>query len=98
MKILLDEMYAGLRPFLLSNWLEVETVQLSLGPGADDESVIKYAQENDMVLVTGDCQMPRKSKKAGGKVILVSKEDLAMLVKTKLRALQTYLHYTRGEM
>ena len=91
-------MYAGLWSLLVSNWLDVETVQLAIRPGADDKTVIKYAKENDMILVTGDCQMPRKAKESGAKVVLISKEDLAGIVETKLRALDVYLNYKRGEM
>ena len=78
-------MYAGLWSLLVSSSWEVETVQLALWPGADDETVIKYAKENDLVLVTGDCHIPRKAKEIGAKVILITKEDLASLVEMKLR-------------
>ena len=90
-------MYAGLWSLLVNNWIEPETVQRSLWPGADDETVLNHAKDNGMILVTGDCQIPRKAKEIGAKVVLVTKEDLASLVETKLRALNVYLNYTKGE-
>lgn len=98
MKILLDAMFTGLKPLLNCRWLDVKTVQEVLGAGARDEAVIKYSKENDMIIVTEDVQIPKKAKEIGAKVVLISKEDLAMLIQTKLRALQIYLNYTRGEM
>ena len=88
MKVLIDEMYAGLKPLLVKKYLTVKTVQEVLGSGAKDGAVIKYAKESEMVLVTGDCRIPKKAKGSGIKIVLVSKEDIATVIDLKLMALQ----------
>jgi len=87
-KILLDEMYSGLKPLLIKYWPEIHTVPEVLKAGAKDKAVIDYVKENGMILVTEDCRMPRKAGDSGITIVQVSKMDMAEIIDTKLQDLQ----------
>ena len=54
MKILLDEMYAGLKEYFETLGYEVLTAQEAGLNGAKDKTVVEYAREHKLILVTQD--------------------------------------------
>jgi len=72
MKLLLDEMYTGLKPHFKILGYEVETVQDADLKGAEDREVIMYTKENGLLLVTSDQKAAELAELAGVKCVLVS--------------------------
>ena len=54
MKLLLDEMFAGLKEFFEVLGWKVVTVQEDGLQGAKDKEVAEYAKKNNLILVTQD--------------------------------------------
>lgn len=54
MKLLLDEMYAGLKEYFETLGWEAETAQEVGLKGAKDKDVVEYAQKHDLLLITQD--------------------------------------------
>jgi len=52
MKLLLDEMYAGLKEYFETLGYEVQTAQEAGLKSAKDREVVEYAQKHNQVLVT----------------------------------------------
>jgi predicted nuclease of predicted toxin-antitoxin system len=85
MEILLDEMYAGLKEhFQLLGW-NVSTVQDIGLQGAKDIEIVKYAKENDMLLVTQDPKSASLAELAGVKYVLISNAMIAKITDAKIR-------------
>jgi predicted nuclease of predicted toxin-antitoxin system len=85
-KLLLDEMFTGLRDhFILLGW-EAYTVDDVGLKGAGDMEVARYAKENGLILVTEDKRKPVDFMKLlGGRYVLV---DTSMLVNMIIRAVE----------
>jgi len=85
MRILLDEMYSGLKPFLrLLGW-EVRTVEEEGLRGAEDERVVEQAARKGLVLVTQEQRMYELARLRGVPCVLVGFGDIARIVDEKLR-------------
>ncbi|MDH4292133.1 MAG: DUF5615 family PIN-like protein, partial [Dehalococcoidia bacterium] len=54
MKLLLDEMYAGLKEYFEILGWDVLTAQDSGLRGAKDKDIVEYAKNNNLLLVTQD--------------------------------------------
>ncbi len=54
MKVLLDEMYTGLKQHFEILRYDVETVQDADLKGAEDRSIVEYARDHGLLLVTTD--------------------------------------------
>ncbi len=88
MRVLLDEMYSGLKPFLrLLGW-EVRTVEEEGLRGAEDERVVEQAGRRGLVLVTQEQRVWELAKLRGVPCVLVGSGDIARIVDEKLRELQ----------
>lgn len=85
MRLLLDEMYAGLKEYFeLLGW-DVVTVQ-DLGlQGAKDREIIEYAKKNDMLLVTQDPKPANLADLAGVKYVLISNAMIAKITDAKIK-------------
>ncbi len=81
LKLLLDEHYAGLKPYLQALGADVITVQDAGLQGKDDIEVGRYAASSGMVLVTQDELPAGISEMLGGRSVHVRQKDIAMLVK-----------------
>lgn len=87
MRVLLDEMYSGLKPFLrLLGW-EVRTVEEEGLRGAEDERVVEQAGRRGLVLVTQEQRVSELAKLKGVPCVLVGFGDIARIVDEKLREL-----------
>ncbi|MBC7131033.1 DUF5615 family PIN-like protein [Candidatus Bathyarchaeota archaeon] len=85
MKILLDEMYAGLKEYFeILGWetLTVHDVNLK---GAKDKEIVEYAKNNDLLLVTQDQKQAELAELAGVKCVLISNALIAKIADAKIR-------------
>lgn len=79
MKILVDEMSDGWDEKLSIAEYEAYSVKKLLSQGKDlkdDPSVIRYARDNDMLLVTKDVKCGSLCKAAGIKYILIDDDEI----------------------
>ena len=58
LKLLLDEMYAGLKEYFETLGWEVTTIQELGLQGAKDKEVVDYAKKKGLLLVTQDSKSP----------------------------------------
>jgi len=85
LKILLDEMYAGLKEYLETLGWTVFTVQdFGLG-GAKDREVVEYARDHDLLLVTQDQKPAELADLLGVKHVYISNADVARVVDRGIR-------------
>jgi len=85
MRLLLDEMFAGLKEFFEVLGWEVVTVQEAGLQGAKDKEVVEYAKKNNLILVTQDEKPADLAELLGVKYVLVSKSLIAKIVDEKIR-------------
>jgi len=89
MRVLLDEMYSGLKPFLrLLGW-EVRTVEEEGLRGAEDEQVVEQAARRGLVLVTQEQRVYELARLRGVPCVLVGFGDIARIVDEKLREMSS---------
>lgn len=84
MKILLDEMYTGLKDYFDFMGWEVSSVKDEGIEGSNDKEVVKYAMENDFLLVTEDQKPADLADLKDVPYILISKKDIASLINSKI--------------
>ena len=85
LKILLDEMYAGLKEYLEVLGWSVSTIQdFGLG-GAKDREVVEYARDHGFLLVTQDQKPAELANLLGVKHIYISNADVAKVVDRGIR-------------
>jgi len=85
MKILLDEMYSGLKEcFEILGW-EALTVQDINMKGAKDREIVEYARKHGMLLVTQDQKQAELAEIAGVKYVLISNALIAKVAAEKIR-------------
>ena len=85
MKILLDEMYAGLREYFEILGWNVITVQEAGLQGAKDRAVVEYALENNLLLVTQDQKPAELANLKGAKYVLISNAMIAKIADQRIR-------------
>ena len=85
MKILLDEMYAGLKEYFEMLGYDVETAQEAGLRGADDKEIVEYARSNSLVLVTQDLKPAELAELIGVKFVLISSAMVAKIADEKIR-------------
>jgi len=84
-KLLLDEMYSGLKPFLkILGWEAQSVDELSL-KGAEDAAIVEYASRNRLVIVTQDQVTADLARLKGVPCILVGLVETARMVDKALR-------------
>ena len=90
MKVLVDEMYEGfVKELKKEDWLEVESVKQLIEQGKQlhsDFSVLKYAKDNEMILVTADTENQEGCKENGIKCVRINKETLLKSILEGLKA------------
>lgn len=85
MKLLLDEMYAGLKEYFETLGWEVSTIQ-DLGlQGAKDKDIVDYAKRKDLLLVTQDQKPAELAELTGAKCVLISNAMIAKIADAKIR-------------
>ena len=85
MKLLLDEMYAGLKEYFEILGWDVITAQEAGLRGAKDRAVAEYAANNNLLLVTEDQKPADLMHLKGGKYVLISNAMIAKIADAKIR-------------
>jgi predicted nuclease of predicted toxin-antitoxin system len=84
-KLLLDEMYSGLKEYFeLFGW-EVLTVQDAGLQGAKDKDILVYAKNNDLILITQDQKLADMAEMMQVKYVLISSGLIAKMADAKIR-------------
>ena len=87
MKLLLDEMYAGLKEYLETLSYEVLTVQEAGLKSAKDRDIVEYAGKQNLVLVTQDQKPAELAELLGVRCVFVSNLSIARIVDEKIKEL-----------
>ena len=85
MKLLLDEMYAGLKEYFEILGWDVITVQEAGLRGAKDRTVVEYALNNNLLLVTEDQKPADMAHLKGAKHVLISNVMIAKVADEKIK-------------
>jgi predicted nuclease of predicted toxin-antitoxin system len=85
LKLLLDEMYTGLKEYLQTLGWDVLTVQDVKLTGASDKKIVEYAEKNGLLLVTQDEKHADLASLRGVPCVLISKIMLTKIIDTELR-------------
>ena len=85
MKILLDEMFAGLKEYFEILGWDVLTVQEAGLRGAKDRAVAEYAANNNLLLVTQDQKPAELMNLKEAKYVLISNAMIAKIADEKIR-------------
>ena len=85
LRLLLDEMYAGLQEYFETLGWEVVTAQKAGLKGAKDEEIVDYARNNKLLLVTQDQKPADLAELTGVKYVLISSAMIAKIADAKIR-------------
>ena len=85
MKLLLDEMYVGLKEYFQILGWDVVTVQDVGLKGVRDKDIVEYAKNNGLLLVTQDQKPADLADLTGVKYILISNAMIAGIADAKIR-------------
>jgi predicted nuclease of predicted toxin-antitoxin system len=85
LRILLDEMYAGLKEYFEILGWDVLTVQEAGLQGAKDRAVVEYAVKNNLLLVTQDQKPAELANLKGAKHVLISNAMIAKIADQRIR-------------
>ncbi len=85
LKLLLDEMYAGLKEYFEALGYEVLTAQEAGLRSTKDRAVVEYAGKNDLLLITQDQKSAELSELMDVKCILVSNALIAKIADSKIK-------------
>lgn len=85
MKLLLDEMYAGLKEYFETLGWNVLTAQEAGLKGAKDKDIVEYAKNNNLLLITQDQKPAEIAELTGVKYVLISSAMIAKIADAKIR-------------
>ncbi|UCB59758.1 MAG: DUF5615 family PIN-like protein [Candidatus Bathyarchaeota archaeon] len=85
MKLLLDEMYAGLKEYFEILGWDVESAQEAGLQGLKDKDVVEYAKKNDLLLITQDQKPADLAGLVGAKFVLISHAMIADIAISKIK-------------
>jgi len=85
LRILLDEMFAGLKEYFEILGWDVLTVQEVGLRGAKDKAVAEYAANNNLLLVTEDQKPAELMNLKDAKYVLISNAMIAKIANEKIR-------------
>ncbi len=85
MKLLLDEMYAGLKEYFEALGYQVQTAQEAGLKGAKDRTVVDYAASHGLILITQDQKPAEIAELIGVKCVLVSSAMIAKVADNKIK-------------
>jgi len=85
LKILLDEMYTGLKKYLQTLGWDVLTVPDVKLTGASDKKIVEHAAKNGLMLVTQDEKHADLASLRGVPCVLISKAMLTKMIDSELR-------------
>jgi predicted nuclease of predicted toxin-antitoxin system len=87
LKILLDEMFAGLKEYFEALGYSVVTAQEVGLKSVKDREIVEYAKLHDLLLVTQDAKPAELAELTGVKCVLVSNAMIAKVADAKIRQL-----------
>ena len=85
MKLLLDEMFAGLKEYFETLGWKVLTVQEVGLKAAKDREVVEYARNNGLLLITEDPKPAELAELTGVRYVLISNALVAKIADEKIR-------------
>ena len=85
MKLLLDEMYAGLKEYFETLGYEVLTAQEAGLKSAKDKDVVEYAGKHDLILITQDQKPAELAELTGVKHVIISNAKIAKIVDAEIK-------------
>ena len=85
LKLLLDEMCAGLKEYFETLGWAVITAQEAGLKGAKDKDIIDYAKNNNLLLVTQDQKPADLAELTGVKCVMISNAMIAKIADAKIR-------------
>jgi len=85
LRLLLDEMYSGLREYFETLGWEVLTVQEVGLQAAKDKDVVDYAKKNGLLVVTQDQKPADLAELIGVRYVLISNALIAKMADEKIR-------------
>ncbi len=85
MKLLLDEMFSGLKEYFEVLGCEVITVHDVDLKGKKDKEVSEYAKDHDLVLITEDKKPAELVDLMGGRYIHVDNKTKAQMIHQKIK-------------
>jgi len=91
LRLLLDEMYAGLKEYFEILGWDVLTVQDVGLQGAKDKEVVEYARDNNLLLVTQDQKPADLADLMNVRHVLISNATIAKIADAKIREKYPYL-------
>lgn len=84
LKLLLDEMYAGLKEYFETLGWSVLTAQEAGLKGAKDRDIVEYAKNNNLLLITQDQKPAEMAELTGVKYVLISSAMIAKIADAKI--------------
>jgi len=85
MKLLLDEMYAGLKEYFETLGYEVLTAQEAGLKSAKDKDIVEYAGKYGLVLITQDQKPAELAELTGVKYVMISNAKIAKIVDAEIK-------------
>jgi predicted nuclease of predicted toxin-antitoxin system len=85
LKLLLDEMYAGLKEYFETLGWEVLTAQDAGLKGASDKDIVEYAKIRNLLLITQDQKPAELAELVGVKYVLISNAMIARIADAKIK-------------
>ena len=85
LKLLLDEMYAGLKEYFETlGWTVVIAQEVGL-QGAKDKDIVEYAKHHNLLLITQDSKPADLADLVGVKYVLISNAIIVKIATDKIR-------------
>ena len=85
MKLLLDEMYAGLKEYFETLGYEVLTAQEAGLKSAKDKEVVEYTGKHDLILVTQDQKPAELADLTGVKYVMISNAKIVKIADAEIK-------------
>ena len=85
LRLLLDEMFAGLKEYFETLGWEVQTAQDVGLRGASDKDIVEYARAHNLLLVTQDQKPAELAELVGVKCVLISNAMIAKIADERIR-------------
>jgi predicted nuclease of predicted toxin-antitoxin system len=84
LRLLLDEMYAGLKEYFETLGWDVLTAQDAGLKGAKDRDIVSYAKKNNLLLVTQDQKPAELAELTGVRYVLISNAMIAKIADERI--------------
>jgi predicted nuclease of predicted toxin-antitoxin system len=85
MKLLLDEMYAGMKEYFEALGHDVVTAQEAGLKSAKDREIVEYAGKHGLILVTQDQKPAELAELTGVKCVLISNAMIAKVADDRIK-------------